>query len=793
MKYDEFFRAFHIGENDSALISYKTTWAIPKFFAETVLTTEQYREKLPSDQFSYDKWYQGNSSPRNHWSNMANDFNEKTLKDALLAEIVDASIPKLLTNMGVKEIGTEINKDLLCTAIAQQFKAIIDGRGTGEDVIADIYMSGNIKADFMDYVHKASQRYNVMKLIGGDEVPLADFFVCNTIGEKERVFADKKKIKCVYLDDPDLDSIRNIYMKRRGYDNLKTVLVGSGGCGKSLMLQYLFLKAADAYAKTGVLPVFLELRYFTQNDDIVPFIVKAVHSKDEKFNDEVAQQLLRSGRCQLLLDGFDEIDPSDVDAFLHKLEAFTDTYDKVQVVITSRGNEYLTGLHNFIKLYVWPFDNEQSLKLIDKILKHQGQTDERETVVEYINNGFLKKDGVFASHPLLLTYVTLKYPAYKRFHADHLLFYKSTYEALLSGHDDNKKPYDRVFMSVDNAEQFSKVFKEFCGITYKDGVLQLDSPSFEDYFNRLKAHKDFENPHKMNLTNFKHDVCSTACMMYEKEYDIFYIDPGFQEYLFAEYYRCAEIEDILELTESLKNTPYSKLLRFDALDMLSKSAELKFKTYVLMPFLDDICKGTDEAGFTNFIKTCFNEINIVNVDEVVQAAYLISTGSTGLLYPQVENHPKTILLNYILRSMGEDHEFAYCLYSKDNVPEDGTVKKVSISEDTQISGILIAMNTEVSGNQNLLIDCKPKEVYDYFNTEQSKGNPSGYFVGPDNRLVQFGSELTIDTYFISTEPEDYKELMLNIIDNSKTTYDMFKRVKHYYKQLKIEQHRNGHH
>lgn len=92
------------------------------------------------------------------------------------------------------------------------------------------------------------------------------------------------------------------------------------------------------------------------------------------------------------------------------MESFTDTYDKVQVVITSRGNEYLTGLHNYIKLYVWPFDNDQSLKLIDMILKYQGQTDEKETVIEYINNGFLKKDGVFASHPLLLTYVTMKYP-----------------------------------------------------------------------------------------------------------------------------------------------------------------------------------------------------------------------------------------------------------------------------------------------------------------------------------------------------------------------------------------------
>ena len=179
------------------------------------------------------------------------------------------------------------------------------------------------------------------------------------------------------------------------------------------------------------------------------------------------------------------------------------------------------------------------------------------------------------------------------------------------------------------------------------------------------------------------------------------------------------------------------------------------------------------------------------MNEVVKAMYLLSSGATGLLYPQVENHPKTILLNYVLKCMGLDHEFAYSLYAKDNVPEEGGIKRISISEDTQVTGVLIGMNTEVSGENRLLIDCKPVDVYSYFNSEQSKGNSTGYFVGSDNRLIQFGSELTIDTYFISTEPEEYKDLMLNIIDNSKTTYDMFKRVKKYYKQLKIEQHRNG--
>ena len=510
MDFDEFFRAFYIGGNDGHLKGFTTTWSIPKFFAESVLRDEKSREKLPQDDMSYDKWFQGSSSPRNHWANFAKNYKEDLLVADLMATIDETNIRGLLSNFGIND-DNEINKRLLCSAIAQQFKEIIDGKGKGRNVVADIYLSGNIKADFTEYIDKAVRRYNVMKLIGGDEVPLEDFFVSNTIGEKERVFADKKRIKCVYLEEPSLESIRGMYSKRK-YDNLKTVLIGSGGCGKSIMLQHLFLQAAEKYKKTGILPVFLELRYFTQNDYLMSFIVKTVSDKDRRFSEDVAKRLLLSGRCQLLLDGFDEIDPSDVADFLVKLERFSDLYDKVQIVISSRENESLTGLHNYIKLYMWPFDTAQSEKLIDKILAYRGEEENRDTVLEYINNGFLKKDGIFASHPLLLTFVTLKYPAYKKFGANHLQFYKSAYEALLSGHDDNKKPYDRVFMSVDNAAQFSTVFKEFCAITFKDGALQFDSTSFETYFNQLKSHKAFENPNKMNVQNFKHDVCSTACI-----------------------------------------------------------------------------------------------------------------------------------------------------------------------------------------------------------------------------------------------------------------------------------------
>lgn len=778
MDFYEFFRAFYIGGNDGHLKGFTTTWSIPKFFAESVLRDEKSREKLPQDDMSYDKWFQGSSSPRNHWANFAKNYKEDLLVADLMATIDETNIRGLLSNFGIND-DNEINKRLLCSAIAQQFKEIIDGKGKGRNVVADIYLSGNIKADFTEYIDKAVRRYNVMKLIGGDEVPLEDFFVSNTIGEKERVFADKKRIKCVYLEEPSLESIRRMYAKRE-YDNLKTVLIGSGGCGKSLMLQHLFLQAAEKYKKTGILPVFLELRYFTQNDDLLSFIVKTVGDKDRRFSVDVAKRLLLSGRCQLLLDGFDEIDPSDVADFLVKLEHFSDLYDKVQIVISSRENESLTGLHNYIKLYMWPFDTAQSEKLIDKILAYRGEEENRDTVLEYINNGFLKKDGIFASHPLLLTFVTLKYPAYKKFGANHLQFYKSAYEALLSGHDDNKKPYDRVFMSVDNAAQFSTVFKEFCAITFKDGALQFDSTSFETYFNQLKSHKAFENPYKMNVQNFKHDVCSTACMMYEREYDIYYIDPGFQEFLFAEYYTQADLEELKPLVDSLKRLPYSKVLRFEALDMLNNRSTEKFRLHVLLPFLDEIFKGSDEQSFMRFLESCFSEIQICFHDKQLEAKVASENGTSRFLNYQTENHPSTILLDYILKLINVDDE---CKFSLDSV------LPAQMKDEYEETGKLIGEVGELNDERVLLIDCKPIDQYELIKITHDQGYKNDWLIDENGKLICFGSRAKIDTYYLNEYPDDYIDLIRDIIANSLGTYNVFLRIKRFHTELKKERHR----
>ena len=145
-----------------------------------------------------------------------------------------------------------------------------------------------------------------------------------------------------------------------------------------------------------------------------------------------------------------------------------------------------------------------------------------------------KKHQVFATNPMLLTFIIMRYPIDKTFYGKQYLFYRTAYDTLVTVHDQEKEAYSRIYHSAKDSEEFTKVFREFCAITYLDRVHEFDQATFEGYFNRLKSKAEVSNPKVMTMKNFVHDACATACMMYEEEYKILYVDPGFQEYLFAE-------------------------------------------------------------------------------------------------------------------------------------------------------------------------------------------------------------------------------------------------------------------
>lgn len=505
---------------------------------------------------------------------------------------------------------------------------------------------------FAEYLKKASDRYNVMKLIGGDEVKLKDYFVCNYLGEQPSVFGGKGGSKQRHLEQPTLKGIREAF-SYRNYDNKYTILIGSGGSGKSLMMQHMFLLAAEEYPSTGVIPVFLELRHITQSYTIESFLEETIQNKAGLVSKEEIRSELAKGNMTLLMDGFDEIDQSDLKSFQDTLDNFIDKYDKVQIVMSSRDCEDIKGLKNFTKLYVWPFNTEQTQQLIDKILKANNAEYAKDEIVGYIKNGFINKNGVFASHPMLLTFVAMHYKDFDTYKHKHLLFYKKAYEALLTGHDDNKKPYARIFLSVDNADDFTTVFQEFCGITYADGVNVFDESTFEDYFTKLESYKTFKNPYKMKVHAFKHDTCSTACMMYEQRENLYYIDPGFQAFSFAEYYMHASSEQMLELGIKLNSNPTEKYEDLEALQMLYDNVPEKVNTEIFLPFLKNIFKGKNEKDrFINYLISGFDQISYSYIYADKIEAYQRDHSGRNIEIPDSHNASRTVLLSFLFQILG---------------------------------------------------------------------------------------------------------------------------------------------
>lgn len=208
--------------------------------------------------------------------------------------------------------------------------------------------------------------------------------------------------------------------------------------------------------------------------------------------------------------------------------------------------------------------------------------------------------------------------------------------------------------------------------------------------------------------------------------------------------------------------------------------------------MDKIFKTKDDnKSFMNFLQMCFKSVNIVNLNETTQMVLMAELGVNKLLYPREENYSKTVLLNYVLKDMGVDPDYKFCLYTKEVAVTGGKMKVMQIPKDANITGMVLGQTIEVQGEKCLLIDCKPMDVYIQFQKEHLSGEKNVYLMDDNNELICFGSRLTVTGYDIASEPEEFVELNANVIGNSKESYEMFLRLKEYHKRLKIEKFDSG--
>lgn len=124
--------------------------------------------------------------------------------------------------------GKTVDLSRFSSAILNQLMDFSDNKGDCENNCPHYYQGNVVNNDFQEYFNWARERYGVLKLLGGAEVQLKDFYVCNIIGKHRYKYGDNIKRTGVYIEDATLSKIRDLYIDK-GVTTLKAKIIGCGG------------------------------------------------------------------------------------------------------------------------------------------------------------------------------------------------------------------------------------------------------------------------------------------------------------------------------------------------------------------------------------------------------------------------------------------------------------------------------------------------------------------------------------------------------------------------------------
>ena len=774
MNHSEFFLKFYPRRNDAGLNGCSAKHKVVEFFFKNSMDADTYHS-VNRDENTYLAWFNGDSkrNPTDMWDYVNESEKKSDLSVALLNALNEPKLLRTMSSFGIiLQKGETSNKASFANAVAEQFFNIARGHGEATNICPVIYRKKTPPAtygDFGAYLQGASNHYRNIKILGEGEYPLYDYFVCNRIGRTATPFFHRSS--SLAIENADLNKLLSFDSRT---ETRHIILIGSGGMGKTLMLQHLFLEAANQYDESGLLPILIELRnFFYYQNDILSCLVGTVKNFEQTFNESAAKKLLLQGRCQILLDGLDEMDLSDINLFQHKLSEFISRYPNNQIVIASRDCDAIKGINRFVRLYIQPFDNTQSMELIDKLLIDNNDADNvKHSILDWMESGFIKKDGVFASNPMLLTFIVCHHNKINTLTHDKGKFYEMVYNAIVVGHDKEKEAYDRTFKSVDDVDEFTNMFREFCGKSFQRGIFEFSSHSFEKIFRLLTSRNELNNPGKCKMKAFQHDACATACMMYEQETDIYYIDPGFQEYLFAEHYYHADKESTVAMGRSLWGKPLDMFHKFDAFDMLFQMAKDKVEVCLYLPYLETIFQNaSDDTAFEKYICNGYGNIKYSFTDKNILQKQLRKFKIADYTINLSENEPCNIIHYLILRTL-----------KKPTSIKIETQNKLVCYPDREVS-FFVGMKYENNPTlSEFRLEKFPQSLYPQKDDTTQISYPQTPVVDCKGLIIPFGNEydVKLNRRF---DKEEIARIMDMIRSDSQDTYDSFLSVKEYYEEI----------
>ena len=494
-------------------------------------------------------------------------------------------------------------------------------------IITEIDLGDNTDDEFAEYLDNAYDKYKMKKtLLYGDEAkPFYDFYVCNDVYRINHQMG-----RGAYRRE----LIRNISVENLTERHSFIILSGTGGLGKSMMMQHLMLDALKHYEERKQLPIFIPLKdYAERYTSLEAYVYDKFRALTDDIGIDEFRTVLREGRCLLLFDGLDEIKSDYIKQFELQLEHFVDRYTDNLFVVSSRPGNRFVSFNRFSVYHLSPFTMRQALELIDRLEFRPDEPSIKEKFREELVATRFTSHREFAENPLLLTIMLMTYEQFAELPSKMHIFYREAYLTLSQKHDASKGAYKRPLRCKVNAERFADYFAEFCARTYRDERFEFTEDQFERYFRSMHGPK--ADGLEITAADFAADLTDNLCMMYHESQRYHFTHRSFQEYFCALYFskqKDKNLEAISTIFEKKNRQRGDKTFA-----MLHDMIPEKVEEYVFLPYLQKLFAKCDaEHGYWTFLMELYPELTY-------------EVGEASAVYI---NDPSSFIYNFLSREKG---------------------------------------------------------------------------------------------------------------------------------------------
>ena len=473
-----------------------------------------------------------------------------------------------------------------------------------------------LKTTYSAYLARILERHSKSKsfFVRSEALPLYDFFVPPNLSNQQR-----------QLSAPTAANLAAIAPA--------TIVTGSGGCGKTMLMRHFLVSSIRERSK---IPVLVELRQLNNSENsLQATIQQTLETNGLNVDPNYMEQAFKAGHFCLLLDGFDELLNQLREPLIHQIQRFHENYPENWIFISSRPDAKLEGLVEFSSFNVDPLDLDQAVELVQKL---PFDDPVKERFIDSLHDGLYEKHESFLSNPLLLSIMLLTFSDIAHIPSKLSIFYQQAYESLFQKHDALKGGFQRDRRTSLDIQDFERVFSAFCVQSYDQRQFSFSHSQALQYFDQARNISGIE----FESEGFLQDSMQAVCLMVEDGLEIGFAHRSFQEFFVAKF-----------ISASPPNTKEKLIERFaqsggvDAvLQLLFEMDPYAVEAHYLLPAIEEIktlVKFKRTIGVTHFLrylKIMFRNFRVYNASFAVgiKNIYLFHVVEFALrAYPRTED------------------------------------------------------------------------------------------------------------------------------------------------------------